>query len=431
MEPVHARGGLRIAYAQFGEQSGVADHVTEALEARGHRVIPVFGRGPLELRNRLTGLPRLTAPVVLHLAAAAARFGSQTLAYRWNTPYAFEVHSRWVGELVAGLPLAPDVVLQNGALFSPGRPPPYPYVIYLDQTRALAERARAHPSAGLPAPPRWGEDWRQHEGAAYREAAAVVAFSRRAARSVVEDYGVDLGRVHVVGAGANVVPDEVERHDDGNTILFIGREFERKGGRVLLDAFARLRQTRPGVRLLIVGPRRLEVMPHGVLQLGPEPLAAIPGLLAQATVFTLPTLAEPFGLAFLDAMACAVPCVGTEVDSVPDIIEHGRTGLLVPPGDAAALARALGALLVDRDRAREMGARGRERVMAHFTWGRVARRLAEVLRSAALPVRTESSRPARSRSVPDERSAVPDKRSGFSTRAQFPLERGEGVAGRG
>ena len=429
MEPVHARGGLRIAYAQFGEQSGVADHVTEALEARGHRVIPVFGRGPLELRHRLTGLPRLTAPVVLHLAAAAARFGSQTLAYRWNTPYAFEVHSRWVGELVAGLPLAPDVVLQNGALFSPGRPPPYPYVIYLDQTRALAERARAHPSAGLPSPPRWGDDWREHEGAAYRGAAAVVAFSRRAARSVVEDYGVDLGRVHVVGAGANVVPDEVERRDDGNTILFIGREFERKGGRVLLDAFARLRRTRPGLRLLIVGPRRLELMPQGVLQLGPEPLAAIPGLLAQATVFALPTLAEPFGLAFLDAMACALPCVGTEVDAVPDIVEHGRTGLLVPPGNAAALARALGALLVDRDRAREMGARGRERVLAHFTWGRVARRLAQVLRSAAFPARTGSSR-----SVPDKRSgsAVPDKRSGFAaTRAHFPLEGGEGVASRG
>lgn len=420
MEPGHARGGLRIAYAQYGEQSGVTAHVTEALEARGHRVIPVFGRGPLEVRHRLTGLPRLSWPVVLHLTAAAARFGPQALAYRWNTPYAFEVHSRWVGELISGLPLTPDVVLQNGALFSPGRPPPHRYVIYLDQTRALAERARAHPSAGFPQPPRWGEDWRQHEGAAYRGAAAVATFSRRAARSVVEDYGVDLGRVHVIGAGANVVPAEVERHDDGNTILFIGRDFERKGGRVLLDAFSRLRRTRRGVRLIIVGPRRLELMPRGVLQLGPEPLAAMPGLLAQATVFAMPTLAEPFGLAFLDAMACAVPCVGTEVDSVPDIVEHGRTGLLVPPGDAVALARALGELLADRGRARELGARGRERVLAQFTWGRVARRLTEVLRSAARPTRAERSG---SGSVPDKHFPLADR--------HFPLGWGEGVASRG
>ena len=383
MEHVDTRGGLRIAYANYGEQSGVTSHVTEALEARGHRVIPVFGRGPLELRDRVTRRPRLTAPVLLHLAAAAARFGSQALRYRWNTPYAFGVHSRWVGELLSGLPLAPDVVLQNGALFTPGQPPPYPYVIYLDQTRALAERAQARSPGGLPPSPSWGEGWRQREGAAYRGAAAVVAFSRRAARSVVEDYGVDLGRVHVVGGGANVVPDEVARRDDGETILFIGREFERKGGRVLLDAFARLRRIRPRARLLVVGPPRLELMPEGVLQLGPEPLSAVPGLLAQATVFTLPTLAEPFGLAFLDAMACAVPCVGTEVDSVPDIVEHGCTGLLVPPGDAAALARALGELLANRERARAMGTRGRERVLAHFTWGRVARRLSEVLRSAA------------------------------------------------
>jgi len=379
---MRARSGLRIAYVHYGEQSGVTPHVTEALEALGHRIIPVFGRGPLELRDR-TGRPRLTVPVLLHLAAATASFGPQALGYRWNTPYAFEVHSRWIGELLSGLPLTPEVVLQNGALFSPGQPCPCPYVIYLDQTRALAERAPAHPLAGQPPPPSWGEGWREHEGAAYRGAAAVVAFSRVAARSVVEDYGVDFDRVHVVGAGANVVPDKVERRDDGETVLFIGREFERKGGRVLLDAFARLRRSRPRARLLIVGPPGFEVMPEGVLQLGPEPLAAVPGLLAQATVFALPTLAEPFGLAFLDAMACGVPCVGTEVDAVPDIIEQGRTGLLIPPGDPAALAGALGELLADRDRARAMGARGRERVLAHFTWERVANRLSGVLRSAA------------------------------------------------
>ncbi len=417
MEPGRARGGLRIAYVHYGEQSGVTPHVTEALQARGHQVIPVFGRGPLELRDH-TGWPRLTVPVLLHLAAASARFGRQVLGYRWNTPYAFQVHSRWIGELLSGLPLAPDVVLQNGALFSPGQPSPYPYVIYLDQTRALAERARAHPSAGQPPPPSWGVDWREHEGAAYRGAAAVVAFSRRAARSVVEDYGVDLDRVHVVGAGANVVPDKVERRDDGETVLFIGREFERKGGRVLLDAFARLRRTRPRARLLVVGPPRLELMPEGVLQLGAEPLAAIPGLLAQATIFAMPTLAEPFGLAFLDAMACSVPCVGTEVDSVPDMVEHGSTGLLVPPGDAAALARALGELLADPDRARAMGARGRERVLARFTWELVAGRLSEVLRSAARRPRDRG----RSRSKPAARvSPIP----------VVPPSAGDGAASRG
>jgi len=378
-----ARRDLTIAYVNYGEQSGVTASVTEALEARGHRVVPVFGRGPLELRDRVTGQPRVTPAVLLHLAAAAARFGDRALSYRWNTPFAFDAHSRFVGEMLGGLPLAPDVVLQNGALFAPGQPPSRPYVVYLDHTRALAERRGAEPAAGLPAPPRWGEDWHALERTTYRGAAALAAFSRHAARSVVEDYGVPMERVHVVGAGASVVPRSVEREDDGQTVLFIGRDFGRKGGPVLLDAFARLRRARPRARLLVIGPRRMQLMPEGVLQLGPEPIEALPGLFARATVFALPALREPFGLAFLDAMACAVPCVGTALEAIPEIVEHGRTGLLVPPADAAALTAALERLLSRRDEARAMGARGRDRVLARFTWPQVARRLSDVLSAAA------------------------------------------------
>lgn len=397
------RRTLTVAYVHYGEQSGVTAGVTAALEARGHRVVPVFGRGPLELRDRLTGRPRATPAVLLHLAAAVARFGTQALAYRWNTPFAFDVHSRFAGEMLSGLPLAADVVLQNGALFSPGLPPPRRYVIYLDQTRAQEERRAVVPAAGLPAPPAWGEAWRAREGAAYRGAAALAAFSRHAARSLVEDYGVPMERVHVVGAGANVLPAEVERRDDGRTIAFVGREFERKGGAVLLDAFARLRRVRPRARLLVIGPRRMRLVPEGVLQLGPEPVDALPGLFAQATVFALPTLAEPFGIAFLDAMACALPCVGTRVGAVPEIIEEGRTGLIVPPADPAALAAALDRLLDRPEEARAMGARGRERVRERFTWARVGRRLADVLAVAAgreLAGRRQASPGARPASAP-------------------------------
>ena len=86
------------------------------------------------------------------------------------------------------------------------------------------------------------------------------------------------------------------------------------------------------------------------------PYDGLEALFARATVFTMPTLWEPFGIAFLDAMACGVPCVGTAIEAVPEIVEAGRTGVLVPPGDPVALADALVALLADPARAREMGA---------------------------------------------------------------------------
>ncbi len=83
-------------------------------------------------------------------------------------------------------------------------------------------------------------------------------------------------------------------------------------------------------------------------------------------------------------MACGVPCVGTRVEAVPEIIRDGETGLLVPPGDAVELAAALERLLSEPRRARLMGARGRARVAARFLWRHVAERLDRALMTAVL-----------------------------------------------
>jgi glycosyltransferase involved in cell wall biosynthesis len=194
----------------------------------------------------------------------------------------------------------------------------------------------------------------------------------------------------VVGGGANVFPERAPRRDDGHTVLFVGKDFARKGGPVLLEAFARLRRTQPRARLLVAGapaPPR-SAIPPGVFFLGRVPTSDLASLLGRATVFALPTLREPFGIAFLDAMACGVPCVGTRVEAVPELVRHEETGLLVPPGDPAALALALERLLGDPALARAMGARGRARVSAGGLWGHVAARLEQALAGAlARPVR--------------------------------------------
>jgi glycosyltransferase involved in cell wall biosynthesis len=314
-----------------------------------------------------------------HLAVAAARFGRRALRHRWNTTYAWDVHSRRAGELLRALRPAPDVVLQNGALFSPGLPPTLPYVLLLDYTGSLATAGPAWPQAGLPAPADLGAGWRAREAAAYRGARAIATLSEHAAASVVRDYAVDPARVVVVGAGANTFPPRAPRMDDGRTILFVGRDFARKGGTVLLDAFARVRREVPKARLLIAGPPEAPPLPENAFHLGPVDLAELPALFSQATAFCLPTLREPFGIAYLDAMACAVPCVATRLEAVPEIVADGDTGLLVPPGDAVALAAALVRLLTDPVRARGMGARGRARVSGGFLWRHVAERLERTL----------------------------------------------------
>jgi glycosyltransferase involved in cell wall biosynthesis len=254
-------------------------------------------------------------------------------------------------------------------------------VLLLDHTAALAAEARDAP--GVPPVPDYGPAWRAREAAVYAGARAICTFSRQTADSVRRHYGIDPARVHVVGAGARVSPESPARMDDGRTILFVGKDFVRKGGPVLVEAFRLVRRHHPKARLLVAGPREaIAGLPPGAVQLGPVSLAEVADVFALATVFALPTPREPFGLAFLDAMACGVPCVGTRIGAVPEIVEDGVTGRLVSPGDAPALAAALSALLADLPRARAMGEAGRVAVTRRFRWDHVAARLERALSAA-------------------------------------------------
>ncbi|HET9594948.1 MAG TPA: glycosyltransferase family 4 protein [Anaeromyxobacteraceae bacterium] len=371
---------LDIAYLSYSDQSGVTDRLVAALSDRGHAVTHLRATGPLDHRHPSSRALRMTPQVAWNLALSAARYGRRALHHAWNTCYAFDVHSRRAGELLAAMEPAAQVVLQAGVLFSPGAPPRLPYVLLCDYTAALARATDAGAAHAVDL----GAGWRARERAVYLGAAAIAAFSERVKGSLVRDYGVDPGRVAVVGAGANVVPRAPERRDDGRTVLFIGKEWERKGGPLLAEAFALLRRRVPGARLLVAGPHGPIDLPEGAASLGRVPVAELPALCARATAFAMPTLREPYGLAFLDAMACGLPCVGPQAEAVPEIIDDGRTGLLVPPADAPALAAALERLLLDRALAACLGAAGRAKVLGGLTWEHVAGRVESLLSTAAV-----------------------------------------------
>lgn len=374
-----ASAPLDIAYLHYGEQSGVTPHVVRALAERGHTVHALSTLGPLEWRDEARRL-RPSARSLAHLMFSAARFGRDAFAHRWNTTYAFDVHSAQAGRLVSHLPRRPDIVLQHGGLFAPGAPPSQDYVLLLDHTRALTMSQQLPPDVGLSRPKDYGPGWKERETRLYRDARAIATFSRRVALSLEQDYGVSGERIHVVGGGANVWPEVPAHQDDGDTILFVGKDFQRKGGPVLLRAFEQLRKHRKRrTRLLIAGPRERLALPPGAIQVGRIPMERLADLFSRATVFALPTLREPYGLAFLDAMACAVPSVGTLVGAVPELIEHGITGLLVAPGDDIALARALASILDDPPTAKTMGEAGRKRAEERFRWRHVGARLEAAL----------------------------------------------------
>jgi glycosyltransferase involved in cell wall biosynthesis len=374
---------MRIAYVNYGNQSGVTPNLMASLLALGHDIVRVDPTGVLALRNPRTHRPRPTPRVLISLAASALKHGQQLIPHRWNTVYAFEQHTKRAGALLAGLAEPAEVVLQNGALFAPGRPSPLPYVLLLDNTCLLAERQPPVPEAGIGKHIVYGKSWLKREEDTYRRAMAIATFSEVVRESLIRDYRIDPARVHVVGAGANVVPEsDLPREDDGRTLVFVGKDgWRRKGGPVLLKAFEMLRRSRPDLRLVIAGPTETFELPEGATNLGLVPFENVKRLLSRATVFVLPTLREPFGIAFLDAMMFKVPCVGTQIGAVPEIL--AGAGICVPPANAPALAEAIAGLLDDPGRRTAMGEAGRRRVLEQgYLWPEVGKRLSAILSDA-------------------------------------------------
>jgi alpha-maltose-1-phosphate synthase len=220
----------------------------------------------------------------------------------------------------------------------------------------------------------------------------IFAMSEWLARAFVDEYGQAPEKVVTVGAGPGLdeVPHEVDRDYSRPRYLFVGKEFVRKGGPQLLQAFAEVREWRPDAELAIVGPDHPPSDQAGVRFFGrlsrvvPAGAEALDRAFREATVFVMPSVYEPFGIAFLEAMAFGLPCVGSATCAMPEIIEDEVTGYVVPPGDVQSLAARM-LDLADRERARRMGGAGRRRMLERYTWAGVSSRiLAEVQKRLAV-----------------------------------------------
>jgi glycosyltransferase involved in cell wall biosynthesis len=176
-------------------------------------------------------------------------------------------------------------------------------------------------------------------------------------------------------------------------VVTVCRLFPAKGTEELIRAVAAVRPRHPDVRLVIVGrdldragayTRRLAALAD---QLGLNGRVVftgqrqdVPRLMAAADIFALPSFDEPFGLVYAEAMAMKLPVIGLTMGGTPEVVDHGHTGLLSPPGDDWALAKNLDTLLTDAGLRTVMGERGRCRVTEHFAADRMARETATVFR---------------------------------------------------
>lgn len=215
----------------------------------------------------------------------------------------------------------------------------------------------------------------------------VLPVSRQIQRSL-EAGGVRPERLRVLYSGLDLtlVPDRADGREtrtrfgipqDAPLAGTVGNLFPRKGYEVMLRALPKILAAAPETHYLIVGSgeatyeRTLRAL---VTSLGVERRVHFAGFqgsvypcLAALDVYVHPALMEGFGIAVLEAMAMRRPVVATSTGGLPEIVQEGETGLLVPPGDSEALGRAVSALLKDPSRRQALGRAGRARVESCFT----------------------------------------------------------------
>ncbi|MBA3345708.1 MAG: glycosyltransferase family 4 protein, partial [Gemmatimonadales bacterium] len=183
----------------------------------------------------------------------------------------------------------------------------------------------------------------------------------------------------------------------GPRMIFACRQlFPRKGIRFLIEAFARLKPRFPDAKLVLAGdgferPELVELAQNlgvaaDVTFLGWVANSALPPYYRAAAVSVIPSLEEGFGIPAAEAMGCEVPVVASDAGGLPEVVEHGVTGLVVPRGDVTALANAIGTLLDDPALRRRMGQAGRQRALRLFDWDRTAERFEQVYRDVGARV---------------------------------------------
>lgn len=365
------------AYRGGGQRS--THMLASTLASLGHGVAVVYTKPPwerVELPQHLpysvhwATLPSLTSDRRASLRPLSALSVARTVRALAQRGLVDVVHAQ--GEEAALVRRAVDVPL----VLTP-RYPSYP------------------PDLSRPAPLRWLSAVREPKFAwlalAAADAALVCTTSQFSAGCVTRALRVPKHRVRVVPNGVDAAYFDVQRSPSAHLgpLLFFGRVEYEKGADLLMPALAASAHRR---QLHVVGDGGgREAMTAAAAALGiSERLRSFPwesgaelcARLAQAAVVVLPSREESFGNAMAEALAAGAPLVTTRVGSLPELVAHGHTGLLVPPGDPHALRSAIDTLLSDPQRAEQLGRAGRSAMLERATWADVAKRFVALYEEA-------------------------------------------------
>lgn len=369
----------RILFAKLGRFS----HTNEHVAAQIVKNFPDHEVTVIDVKSYAMRDPLRSA---YNIVTEAATFGPSVLrnrgdlhAYFFRTPFMFRRINEMLRRDFASTAGDLDFVIQTQGIFN-ARIDGTPLLIYTDYTNLDNLNSPDHD-------PRLfrSSNFVRFERDLYRSASAVATSGSHVERTLIERYGCDPSRVKTIHIGANVeiapVSTDLTRYE-AKHVLFVGVEWERKGGPALVEGFREAAAVHPDARLTIVGCSPSISDPR-ITVVGSVPRSQMPQQYETASVFCMPSLVEPLGIAAVEASLYRLPVIATQIDGFFETVTDGETGILVPPNDPAAIATALRRLFETPVLGRRMGMAGFERNRTRFDWDEVGKRLRSMAESIA------------------------------------------------
>ena len=196
-------------------------------------------------------------------------------------------------------------------------------------------------------------------------------------RTFLISQGVPKEKVHAVGAGINVKKELINpKKKTCSKILFVGRDFKRKGGYITYNAFKLLREKGEDVELYVSGPRQDPIKNgiDGYHFLGDLDYSQVADLYNECDIFCMPSYFEAYGLVFIEALSYGLPCIGRDCYEMPYFIDDGVTGALLKNDNPEELAGLMHKLLHD-DQIKKNVASKQEYYLEKYSWDKVAERM--------------------------------------------------------
>lgn len=200
-------------------------------------------------------------------------------------------------------------------------------------------------------------------------------------RNFLVEQGLPAEKVHAVGAGINVKKELINpQKKTHNKILFVGRDFKRKGGYVTYEAFKNLREKGEDIELYVSGPKQNPISDsiEGYHFMGDLDYAQVADLYNQCDIFCMPSYFEAYGLVFIEALSYGLPCIGRDCYEMPYFIEDGVTGKLLKEDNPNMLASLMLDLLHD-DQIKQNVVDKKQWYLETYSWDKVAERMEKII----------------------------------------------------